>query len=106
MTTPDSRVTIHMAASLDGYIARRDGSVDWMETSDEFAGGEIMAPETIAAFLETIDWDVMGLPRGADPKLVVAARRSGACNETVVPYAGWRQSSGRVECLPPAYRAV
>src|SRR5690606_40472077 len=31
-----SRVTIHMAASLDGFIARKDGSVDWMETSDEF----------------------------------------------------------------------
>jgi riboflavin biosynthesis pyrimidine reductase len=25
----DSRVTIHMAASLDGFIARKDGSVDW-----------------------------------------------------------------------------
>jgi len=24
------RVTIHMAASLDGFIARRDGSVDWL----------------------------------------------------------------------------
>lgn len=33
----DSRVTIHMAASLDGFIARRDGSVDWLETSDDVA---------------------------------------------------------------------
>jgi hypothetical protein len=24
----DSRVTIHMAASLDGFIARKDGGVD------------------------------------------------------------------------------
>ena len=39
MTEPNSRVTIHMAASLDGFIARKDGRVDWMETSDEFAGG-------------------------------------------------------------------
>jgi riboflavin biosynthesis pyrimidine reductase len=23
-----------MVASLDGFIARRDGSVDWMETSE------------------------------------------------------------------------
>ena len=60
MTTTDSRVTIHMAASLDGFIARRDGSVDWMETTDEFADGEVLAPETIAAFLETIDCYVMG----------------------------------------------
>src|SRR5438270_2212136 len=40
MANTDSRVTIHMAASLDGFIARKDGRVDWLETSDEFAGGE------------------------------------------------------------------
>ena len=49
-----------MAASLDGYIARKDGRVDWMETSDEFADGETVAPEFVAAFLETIDCYVMG----------------------------------------------
>ena len=55
-----SRITIHMAASLDGFIARKDGSVDWLETSDEFAGGESMAPEFVQAFLKTIDCYVMG----------------------------------------------
>ena len=54
------RVTIHMAASLDGFIARKDGSVDWMETSDHFEGGDTMTPESVAAFLETIDCYVMG----------------------------------------------
>jgi hypothetical protein len=33
MANPDSRVTIHMAASLDGFIARKDGRVDWMGAS-------------------------------------------------------------------------
>jgi len=56
----DSRVTIHMAASLDGFIARTDGRVDWLETSDEFAQGKKMDPQFIAAFLETIDCYVMG----------------------------------------------
>src|SRR5215510_2753835 len=60
MTNTDSRVTIHMAASLDGFIARKDGRVDWMEVSDEFAGGDIMAPEFVEAFLRTIDCYVMG----------------------------------------------
>src|SRR6201990_992505 len=60
MTNPDSRVTIHMAASLDGFIARKDGSVDWMETADEFAGGETLDPEFIETFLKTIDCYVMG----------------------------------------------
>ena len=60
MTNPDSRVTIHMAASLDGFIARRDGRVDWLETSDEFAGGDTMDPGFVEAFLQTIDCYVMG----------------------------------------------
>src|SRR5262245_10617999 len=56
----DSCVTIHMAASLDGFIARRDGSVDWLETADEFAEGITMDPEFVEAFLKTIDCYVMG----------------------------------------------
>jgi dihydrofolate reductase len=60
MANTDSRVTIHMAASLDGFIARKDGRVDWMETSDEFAGGESLDPEFIETFLKTIDCYVMG----------------------------------------------
>ncbi len=60
MGSHESRVTIHMAASLDGYIARKDGRVDWLETSDEFAGGDTMDPKFVAAFLKTIDCYVMG----------------------------------------------
>src|SRR6478672_798999 len=60
MSNTDSRVTVHMAASLDGFIARKDGSVDWLETSDEFAGGDTMDARSVEAFLETIDCYVMG----------------------------------------------
>ena len=60
MENRKSRVTIHMAASLDGFIARKDGSVDWLETSDKFEGGDTMAPEFVEAFLKTIDCYVMG----------------------------------------------
>jgi dihydrofolate reductase len=60
MANRDSRVTIHMVASLDGFIARRDGRVDWMETSDEFAGGDTIDPEFVESFLTTIDCYVMG----------------------------------------------
>jgi dihydrofolate reductase len=49
-----------MVASLDGFIARKDGSSDWMETADEFAGGDTMDPEFVEAFLKTIDCYVMG----------------------------------------------
>ena len=54
MANPDSRVTIHMVASLDGFIARRDGRVDWLETSDEFVGGDTMDPEFVEAFLPPV----------------------------------------------------
>jgi dihydrofolate reductase len=60
MATADSRVTIHMVASLDGFIARKDGSVDWLETSDEFADGDSMDPDFVEAFLKTVDCYVMG----------------------------------------------
>jgi hypothetical protein len=39
-----------MAASLDGFIARRDGRVDWMETSDTFESGEVMGLPTSQRF--------------------------------------------------------
>src|SRR5512132_3943464 len=60
MTNTDSRVTIHMAASLDSFIARKDGRVDWLETSDEFVGGESLDAGFVEAFLKTIDCYVMG----------------------------------------------
>jgi dihydrofolate reductase len=60
MDNSTARVTIHMAASVDGFIARRDGRVDWLETSDSFEGGETMTPESVAEFLATIDCYVMG----------------------------------------------
>ena len=60
MTDFHSHVTIHMVASLDGFIARRDGSVDWLETSDAFPGGDTLDPGFVEAFLKSIDCYVMG----------------------------------------------
>jgi dihydrofolate reductase len=60
MESEQSRVTIHMAASLDGFIARRDGRVDWLETSDHFEGGDTLTPESVRTFLKSIGCYVMG----------------------------------------------
>jgi len=60
MQNEQPRVTIHMAASLDGFIARRDGRVDWLETSDRFAGGQTLTPEAVQASLQSIGCYVMG----------------------------------------------
>ncbi len=104
MTHTGTRVTIHMAASLDGFIARKDGRVDWLDTSDEFAGGETVEPGAVEAFLETIDCYVMGSrtyetalgfeaqgagwPYGRTPTFVLTHRNLPRTRETVEFHAG------------------
>jgi dihydrofolate reductase len=104
MANSDSRVTIHMAASLDGFIARKDGSVDWLETADEFAGGETLEPGFVEAFLKTIDCYVMGSRTyetalgfeakglgwayGDKPTFVLTSRDLPRTRETVEFYSG------------------
>ena len=60
MENNNSHVTSHMVASLDGFIARKDGSVDWLETADEFLDGDTLDPGFVEAFLKAIDCYVMG----------------------------------------------
>jgi dihydrofolate reductase len=76
MPDAESVVTIHMAASLDGFIARRDGRVDWMDTSDTFESGVVLGPGDVAAFLATIDCYVMG-SRTYERALAFEAQGSG-----------------------------
>lgn len=60
MASDGSRVTLHMVASLDGFIARKDGGVDWLEAADEFQGGESLDPDFVREFLRSIGCYVMG----------------------------------------------
>ena len=55
MANHDSLVTRHMVTSHDGVFARKDGTVDWLEISDEFAGGDTLDPAFVERFLKTID---------------------------------------------------
>lgn len=118
---PESRVTIHMAASLDGYIARRDGRVDWLETSDTFDGGETMSPEYVATFLKSIDCYVMGARTyetalafeakgmgwayGDTPTFVLTSRQLPRTRPTVELHAGDLTRFVN-ERLKPAYRSI
>jgi dihydrofolate reductase len=104
MASADSRVTIHMAASLDGYIARKDGSVDWLETSDEFVDGDTMDQGFVEASLASIDCYVMGSRTyetalrfdaqglgwsyGDKPTFVLTSRELPRARETVEFYSG------------------
>lgn len=60
MPSIESCVTIHMVASLDGFIARKDGRVDWLDTTDQFEDGDTLDAEFVEEFLKTIDCYVMG----------------------------------------------
>jgi dihydrofolate reductase len=104
MANGESRVTIHMAASLDGFIARRDGSVDWLETSDEFVNGDPMDPAYVDALLKTIGCYVMGSRTyetalrfeaqgsgwayGDKPTYVLTSRKLPGSRESVKFYSG------------------
>lgn len=52
------RVSVYIAASVDGFIARRDGGLDWLEEASRVVPeGEDMG---YGAFMESIDVLVMG----------------------------------------------
>ena len=121
MENPQARVTIHMAASLDGFIARRDGRVDWLETSDHFEGGDVMAPESVAEFLRTIDCYVMGSrtyetalefearglgwPYGDKATVVLTRRELRRVRSTVEFYAGDLERLVE-ERLKPSFQSI
>ena len=116
-----SRVTIHMVASLDGFIARRDGRVDWLETADTFEGGATMTPEFVAEFLKTIDCYVMGSRTyetalefeakgfgwsyGDKPTFVLTSRELPKTRNTVEFYSGDLTRLVE-ERLKPAFRSI
>ena len=52
------KVTIHMVSSLDGIIAKKDNSVSWFESTDNYENG--VAEENAEEFMKTIDCFVMG----------------------------------------------
>lgn len=60
MQTENSKLTIHMVSSLDGFIAKKDGSVSWMYSKDKYEKGIELTEEHIAEFLKSIDCYVMG----------------------------------------------
>jgi dihydrofolate reductase len=110
-----------MAASLDGFIARKDGRVDWMETSDEFARGDTLDPGFVEAFLKTIDCYVMGSRTyetalsfeakglgwayGEKPTFVLTSRELSRTRDTVEFYSGdlVQLVNGR---LRPRFRSI
>ncbi|WP_298754660.1 dihydrofolate reductase family protein [uncultured Psychroserpens sp.] len=55
-----SKVTIHMVSSLDGFIAKKDGTVSWLQSKDTYDKGITLSQEDIENYLKTIHCYVMG----------------------------------------------
>jgi dihydrofolate reductase len=60
MTTGSFTVTIHMVSSLDGFIAKKDNSISWFETSDHYEQGVTVTEQNATEFLKKIYCYVMG----------------------------------------------
>jgi dihydrofolate reductase len=58
MESNNLKVTIHMVASLDGIIAKKDNSISWFATEDNYENG--ISEGNVEEFLKSIDCYVMG----------------------------------------------
>lgn len=98
-TAANSKVTLHMVSSLDGFIAKKDGDISWMNATDHYEKGVTLSEEEVADFLETIECYVMGSktyeqalelgwPYGAVPVIVLTNRNLEPVKDSVKCYAG------------------
>lgn len=99
MKTKRFNLTIHMVSSLDGFIAKKDGSVSWLTSTDHYEKGITLSEEEVEQFLQAIDCYVMGSgtyeqalelgwPYGDVPVFVLTSKNWPAARDTVQFYAG------------------
>ncbi len=88
-----------MVSSLDGFIAKKDGSIAWMQSTDSYKKGITLTQEYITEFLKSIDCYVMGSrtyeqalelgwPYGDVPVIVLTHRDLTTDRKNVEFYAG------------------
>ena len=111
-----SKVTIHMVASLDGYIAKTDNSVSWMDSGDIYEDGIRFEDIDVEAFLSSIDCYVMGAktyehaltlgwPYGDVPTYILTHRELPVERQTVKLHSG--DLAGLVnDQLKPLYKNI
>ena len=108
-----STVTLHVVSSLDGFIAARDNSVSWMDSSDVYEGGVSGAG---ADLTQSIDCYVLGSrtyehalqlgwPYGDTPTVVMTNRELPSERRSVEFCSGDLERLVR-EKLAPRYRNI
>jgi len=95
-------VTLHMVSSLDGFIAKKDNSVSWLDSPGSvYEAGVSISAQEAATFLKAIDCYVLGSrtyehalelgwPYGDTPVVVVTGRElpPAGTRKTVEFYSG------------------
>jgi len=112
-----SRVTLHVVSSLDGFIARKDNSVSWLDGNGSvYEAGVSISQEEIAAFIKSVDCYVLGSrtyehalelgwPYGDTPTVVVTGRELPPARKSVEFYSGDLKTLVN-ENLAPRFRNI
>ena len=112
-----SRITLHVVSSLDGFIARKDNSVSWLDVNGSvYEAGVSISEEEAATFVKAIDCYVLGSrtyehalelgwPYGDTPTVVVTGREWPTARESVEFYSGDLKTSVDVK-LAPRFRNI
>ena len=110
-------ITLHMVSSLDGFIAKNDNSVSWLDgPGSVYEAGVSISEEEAAAFVKTIDCYVLGSrtyehalelgwPYGDTPTIVVTGREWPPTRKSVEFYSGDLKTLIDVK-LTPRYRNI
>jgi dihydrofolate reductase len=110
-----STVTLHVVSSLDGFIARKDNSVSWLDSpGDVYESGA--TEDDGAEVIQSIDCYVLGSrtyehalqlgwPYGDTPTVVMTKRKLPSTRETVEFYSGHPRKLVD-EILAPRYRNI
>jgi dihydrofolate reductase len=112
-----SRVTLHVVSSLDGFIARKDNSVSWLDVKGKvYEAGVSISEEEAATFVKAIDCYILGSrtyehalelgwPYGDTPTVVVTGREWPPARESVEFYSGNLETLVDVK-LAPRFRNI
>ena len=111
------KVTLHVVSSLDGFIARKDNSVSWMDVPGSvYDAGVSISEEEAATFVKAIDCYLLGSrtyehalelgwPYGDTPTVVVTGREWPAARVSVEFYSGDLKTLVDVK-LAPRFRNI
>jgi len=112
-------VTLHVVSSLDGFIAKKDNNVSWMDSPGKiYERGVSISEKEIADFLKSVDCYVLGSrtyehalelgwPYGDTPVVVVTNRKwpAASTRKTIEFYSGDLKTLVD-EKLAPRYRNI